>query len=279
LTRDPDALSRALQRLCQDNTAIAGASWASHLFVMNPRGDTSLGGFAPTVEQRQKAIEVWQATQVTHVAPGSTPAGAPIVSIDDYARRRKEMMTMVRAAMTGDAAAAARLQAIAAAMNNRSESGLHDMPDLNDIMLAQRGDRQAVARLRMMRHARDHSEEKRPGQTGLQAQSFISFHPPLKRRAKRLTRMGAHQVATARGGGPVIKALMALVYVVAVPAFAFVAAMMLFLITIVIIFNLALLTLWLTVIHILLTQDWAANYYAFMRFVDDVSRAIANTRR
>ena len=45
------------------------------------------------------------------------------------------------------------------------------------------------------------------------------------------------------------------------------------LIAMIIIFNLALLTLWLTVIHLLLMQDWGANFNAFMRFVDDVSRA------
>jgi Zn-dependent protease with chaperone function len=276
LTRNPDALSRALERLCQDNSAIAGASWASHLFVMNPQGDTSLGGFAPSPEQRQKAIAVWKSTQP---ASARAPSGASVVSIDDYAGMRKEMMTTVRAAMTGNVEAAARLQAVAAAMGSDSQLGLHDIPNLNDLMLAQRGDRQAMARIRMTRQSRDASEQKRPGQTGLQSQSFVSFHPPLKRRAKRLTRMGAHQIATARGSGPLLKAFMALLYLVAVPAFAFLAVVMLFLIATIIIFNLALLTLWLTVIHVLLTQDWTANFHGFMRFVDDVSRAIANARR
>src|SRR5215467_13069951 len=44
LTRNPDGLATALQRLSQDNTAIPGSVWASHLFVMNPKGDRSLRG-------------------------------------------------------------------------------------------------------------------------------------------------------------------------------------------------------------------------------------------
>jgi Zn-dependent protease with chaperone function len=278
LTRNPDALSRALQRLCQDNTAIAGSSWASHLFVMNPKGDASLGGFASSPEQQRKALAAWNAAAQPSSATVPTPDA--VVSIDEYARMRKEMMATVRAAMTGDAAAAARLQAVASAIDRTSDFGLHDMPNFNDIALARRGDRDAIARLRVLHQTRDRSEQRRPGQTGLQAQSFVSFYPPLKRRAKRLTRMGAQQIAIARSrGGPVLKALMALVYIVAVPAFAFLAAMMLFLIAVIIIFNLVLLTLWLTVIHIVLTQDWGANFNAFMRFLDDVSRAIANARR
>jgi hypothetical protein len=157
---------------------------------------------------------------------------------------------------------------------------LHDLPNPNDLLLAQRGDREAIARIRMLHQTSEGVEQKRRGQTGLQAQSFISFHPPLKKRAKRLTRMGAHQIATARaGGGLLLKALIGFLYALAVPAFAFVAATMLFLIAMIIIFNLALLTLWLTLIHLLLTQDWGANFNAFMRFVDDVSTAIAKARR
>ena len=124
-------------------------------------------------------------------------------------------------------------------MGNPSDISLHDMPNANDLLAAQQGDRQAIARIRMLHRSRDDSEQKRPGQTGLQAQSSISFHPPLKRRAKRLTRMGAQQIASARaGGGLLFKVLMAFVYAVAVPAFAFLAATMLFLIAMIIIFNL-----------------------------------------
>src|SRR5690349_1775901 len=42
LTRNPDALASALQTLCQDSTAIPGSVWASHLFVLNPKRDTSM---------------------------------------------------------------------------------------------------------------------------------------------------------------------------------------------------------------------------------------------
>src|SRR5215467_9092560 len=39
LTRNPDALAGALQRLSADNTALAGGEWATHIFIDNPVGD------------------------------------------------------------------------------------------------------------------------------------------------------------------------------------------------------------------------------------------------
>src|SRR5713226_7059504 len=41
--------------------------------------------------------------------------------------------------------------------------------------------------------------ETKHGTSGLQAQSFLSFHPPLKRRLKRLERMGAGYSPEAHG--------------------------------------------------------------------------------
>src|SRR5260370_42666173 len=47
LTRNPDALAGALERLAQDNTAISGGALATHLFVINPTRDHSVRGSQP----------------------------------------------------------------------------------------------------------------------------------------------------------------------------------------------------------------------------------------
>src|SRR5262249_36592857 len=44
LTRNPDALARALQRLSEDTTVVEGGQWASHLFLANPAGGGTLRG-------------------------------------------------------------------------------------------------------------------------------------------------------------------------------------------------------------------------------------------
>ena len=274
LTRNPDALARALARLSQDNTAIAGGAWASHLFVVNPKGDSSLRGLPQSDEQKRKAIEAWKATAI---AGGATVTALQTAS-DDYLRMRKEMMITGMAAMRGDVAAMARMQAFAQAMGGEAGLDAHKIPNLNDLVLAQKGDRAASARLRALRQ--DHQQEARSGKgrTGLQTYSFLSFHPPLNKRTKRLQKMGAKLVAQGRRWGPVMTAVMVLVYAVGAVAFAFVGAMMLFVIAMMIGLNLLFLTLWLSVIHWAFAQDWAANAQGFIKFVNDVVNAFQRMR-
>jgi Zn-dependent protease with chaperone function len=71
LTRDPEALARALAHLAREATAIRGAGWASHLFVVWPSGSAGRGGggddqpslgfggmsFQPTPERRLKRLQ------------------------------------------------------------------------------------------------------------------------------------------------------------------------------------------------------------------------------
>jgi len=274
LTRNPDALARALARLSQDNTAIAGGAWASHLFVVNPKGDSSLRGLPQSDEQKRKAIEAWKATAI---AGGATVTALQTAS-DDYLRMRKEMMITGMAAMRGDVAAMARMQAFAQAMGGEAGLDAHKIPNLNDLVLAQKGDRAASARLRALRQ--DHQQEARSGKgrTGLQTYSFLSFHPPLNKRTKRLQKMGAKLVTQGRRWGPVMTAVMVLVYAVGAVAFAFVGAMMLFVIAMMIGLNLLFLTLWLSVIHWAFAQDWAANAQGFIKFVNDVVNAFQRMR-
>lgn len=272
LTRNPDALARALERLSQDDSAIAGGGWASHLFVVNPTGDTSLRGLPESEEQKRKAIQAWQAA----ANAGGTASPASAQTTEDYLRLRKEMMATWMMAMRGDAASMARVQAFAQAMGGQAELDLHNMPNLNDLALAQKGDRAAIARLRaaQQQHRQQHGGPAK-GRTGLRTYSFLSFHPPLSKRAKRLQKMGASLIAPKRRLGPVLMILAVVLYAIVVPVMALAAAAILTVIVMMIGLNLLFLTLWLSVIHWAFAQDWAANVQAFMKIVNELVTAFS----
>ena len=249
LTRNPDALANALQRLSADNTALAGSGWATHLFVVNPVGDRTLGSSGPTPEQMRKAAEVWKATAPAESAESAAIAAS--LAAGDVATLRKQMAGTWMAAMRGDQQAMARMQAIAAAMRNDPDLKMHDMPNIADLMAAQKGDRAAMARLAQAQQAQRQQQGSgaRGGQSGLQIASFLSFHPPLKRRAKRLQRMGSHLMAPERKIGGVALIFMVVLYLIIVPLLAVAAGLMLMVIAMMIGLNLMMLMLWLTAIH------------------------------
>ncbi len=242
LTRNPDALAGALERLSQDSTGIPGGEWATHLFVINPTRDTSVPNPEPSQEQMKQAAAVWAASS----------SGGSGASQADYARVKQEMMATGLAAFRGDAQAAVRMQAFAQAMaaaHGEDAASVH-IPNLADLAAARRGDRAAIARLRAARGQQNTERQAKSGQTGLQTQSFLSFHPPLKKRLKRLERMGAHLQAdvhrkTSLGG----KLVMAVLMLILVPLMALVVGLMLVVIAMMIGLNLLFLTLWLAAIH------------------------------
>jgi len=249
LTRNPDALARALQRLCQDQTALAGSEWATHLFVVNPVGDNTLRGSGPNPEQLRKAAEVWRSTAPAGSAAAANAGGAP----PDFNALRKEMAGTWMAAMRGDPQALARMQAIAAAMGNDPDLKMHDIPNVADILAAQKGDRAAMMRI-AQQHQAAHQQAgsaARRGQSGLQIASFLSFHPPLKKRAKRLERMGSHLIAPERKAGPALAIFMTVLYVIIVPLLAVAGVLMLMVIAMMIGLNLMMLMVWMAAIHAL----------------------------
>lgn len=246
LTRNPDALARALQRLSEDTSAIEGGDWATHLFVVNPTGDRTLRGTQPSEDQKRKAMEAWAAT--AHLSGGTVNPGTAVPP-QDYAAMRREMMATGLAFAQGDQKALARLQAMAQLMGGAQALGLHAMPEPADILAAQKGDRAALARLRALRETNQQQRGGRHGQSGLQIQSFVSFHPPLKRRAKKLQRMGSHMVAPEERLGLAMKIFMAVLYLIVGPLLAVAAGLMLVVIAMMIGLNLMMLALWLTVIH------------------------------
>ena len=178
------------------------------------------------------------------------------------------------AAAGGDAQAAARLQAFAGAMaaaHGEAAASIH-IPNLADLAAARRGDRAAIARLQAA-HGLESRERAKSGQSGLQAQSFLSFHPPLKKRLKRLERMGAHLQADVHAKtGITARLVMAVLMLILAPLLALVAGLMLVLIAMIIGLNLIFLTVWLSVIHWAFGQDWVAILNGFMRFVNDLVR-------
>jgi len=251
LTRNPDALARALQCLSEDDTAFDSGDWATHLFVVNPKGDSGLRGQQPSQQQMAKAIQAWASTAHMMSAQDTanlydvpvTAGGAAQITPKDWPSVRQEIITTVKAAAMGDQRAAARLQAIAEMMGERLPVGLGELPNFADVEAARHGDRAAIERLKL---AQLPAQPKR-SQSGLQ--SFASFHPPLVKRAKRLQKMGSHMIAPVRAGGWVLTVFMTLLYAIIVPLLTVAGGVVLIVIAIMIGMNLMLLAVWLTAIH------------------------------
>ncbi|HET9164921.1 MAG TPA: M48 family metalloprotease, partial [Candidatus Angelobacter sp.] len=254
LTRNPDALARALQCLSEDDTAFDSGDWATHLFVVNPKGDSGLRGQQPSQQQMAKAIQAWASTAHMMSAQDAanlfdTPVptgGAAQVTPKDWFGVRQEIITTVKAAAMGDQRAVARLQAIAEMMGERLPVGLGELPNFADIEAARHGDKAAIERLKQAQQTR-RPAQSRHSQSGLQ--SFASFHPPLVKRAKRLQKMGSHMIAPVRAGGWVLTVFMTLLYAIIVPLLTVAGGLMLIVIAIMIGMNLMLLAVWLTAIH------------------------------
>jgi Zn-dependent protease with chaperone function len=271
-TRNPDALATALQQLSEDSNAIAGGQWASHLFVVNPKGDTSLRGAAPQPAEMQKLLDAWRATANSGYVPASA---APEPGSTEWSSARLEMIDTAKAASTGNDAAAARMAAFAKFMGKNPSFGFHPAADPTDLEAASKGDHAAIERLRVSAIARD--GKPRPayarGQTGLQTHSFLSFHPPLGKRAKRLQKMGSHLIAPEKQYSFGLKILMFVLYLIIIPLFTVAGIAMLAAVALMIMLNLMMLGVWLSVIHWAFGQDWAGNYHGFMKFVDRLVKA------
>jgi Zn-dependent protease with chaperone function len=244
-TRNPDALARALQCLSEDNTSLDSGDWATHLFVVNPKGDSGLRGQQPSQEQMAKAIQVWSATAHMMSEQDAGNLGVSTVAANDWPSVRQDMLSTVKAAAAGDPHAVARMQAIAEMMGGRLPVGIHAMPNFADLQAARQGDKAAIARLQQARQ----EGQPRRSQSSLQMQSFVSFHPPLVKRAKRLQKMGSHMIAPVRAGGAVLTVFMTLLYAIIVPLLTAAGVLMLIVIAMLIGMNLMLLAVWLSVIH------------------------------
>jgi Zn-dependent protease with chaperone function len=274
LTRNPEAMAAALERLGQDSTAIVGGGWASHLFAMNPAGDRSLGSAQPSPEQIRQAALAWAES-------GGQAVGSSRLPPADFSALEKEVAMTAFAAARGDAQAVTRMQAFAQSIAAIPGLGpVGQMPNIADLLAAQRGDRAAIARLRATRQQRGPERQMRHGKSGLQTNSFVGFHPPLKKRLRRLELMGAAIRAQAHAHmGTGARIFTAVLWLILGPVLAVAGALMLVVILLMIGLNLLFLSLWLAVIHWAFGQNWTENFAAFMKFVDDVMRALNKARR
>jgi Zn-dependent protease with chaperone function len=277
-TRDPDALATALQSLSEDSNAIAGGEWASHLFVVNPKGDRSLRGVRPQPAQEKKMVVAWQSSATSDGYVPATANDASGAANTEWWRIRQEMMDTAMAAATGNEAAAARMQRLTSTLGVNPAFGFHHIPDPADIVAAAKGNREAIARIRILQNTRDNESRVESSQTGLQTHSFLSFHPPLNRRAKRLQKMGSRLVAPENHYGVGLKIFISVLYIILVPLMVAAAAVTLGAVALIIMFNLLFLGIWLSVIHWAFGQDWSRNFQGFVKFVEDVYTAFSKHR-
>jgi Zn-dependent protease with chaperone function len=240
LTRDPDGLARALQKLNEDPGEIPGGDWASHLFLIRPTRSGST--FATNAQQRQMLAQAWAAS----AASASMPGGS-----SNFAAISRQLPEIMRAAFAGDERAAARLRSLYQSVSAADPELASQFPNPDDLLAARKGDLEAMSRLRAARPnsaARGQAgKHKDQAPSSPETPSFVGFHASLKRRLKRLALLGAHidPVARDRKAGIVIVALSLLL-----GPFALLAILLLLLlIAVMTMASLTFVVIWLAVIH------------------------------
>jgi len=188
-----------LQKLSEDAGAIPGGGWASHLFIVNPARSVGMAADAPNPRQKEILAQAWAAS-ARHTS-GTTSKPVP----SDFSALFNEFTATQRAASAGDAQAMARLRAAAQAVAALDPALAARIPNPADLVAARQGDGAAIARLRAFHRAPPSQSQPQPRSQDQSATeswdissvSFVPFHPSLKRRLKRLDRMGAHAALAA----------------------------------------------------------------------------------
>lgn len=224
LTRSPDGLASALEVLGRDDVSIPGGGWGEHLFLMSPGRDRSMGQMQPSPEQRNRILQAWRDS--AGGTPNAMPSSGGESGAAELLAAQFEMQATMRAAIKGDVQAKARIKAMARAAVAQGVA----VPEALEVGGSRRSGR----------------DEK----SGLQAQSMVSFHPPLKKRLKRLARMGAHVDFGVPARKPLwVTALTGALWLLLGPMMALAGAAMLAAVVIMIGLNLVFLGMWLAVIH------------------------------
>ncbi|HVA18308.1 MAG TPA: hypothetical protein VMV59_11420, partial [Candidatus Dormibacteraeota bacterium] len=196
LTRNPDGLAEALRKLNSDCGPIPGGAWASHLFLVSPAGSDRVNDPKANAAQQQMWVQMWAASEASEKSNSSTPASADLPSL------MREITATGSAAMAGDANAMARMMAFRQAAATALGKSVDEMPNLADIAAAQHGDKAAL------QHLMEFSNKMKANQPAASdsqkssdnSSNFAGFFPSLKRRLKRLDRMGAHVELESDGG-------------------------------------------------------------------------------
>jgi hypothetical protein len=239
LTRNPDGLAAALDKLNQEPGEIPGGNWASHLFLVSPKPGNRSASLNDG--QRQVVAQAWAAS-----APANTPA-----PVADFRAISAQFPVLLRAAMAGDEQAMARLRSLHQAVSAADPGFAAQFPSPDDLLAARRGDTAALLRLQALRRREDARPaapaQKPDDSSGGQALSVIGFHPSVKRRLKRLARMGAHlQAGEAEPKAGLVVFVLALIFG---PLFLLLGALFLLLIAVMTLASLTFLMLWMAVIH------------------------------
>ncbi len=247
LTRNPDGLASALQKLGEESAEIPGADWASHLFILDPKASGRAP--APDLRQKQMLAQAWAASE--------PPAGAksmPPVPLQFGAMQNQFAATM-RAALAGDAQAIQRMRTLYQNVSTTDPAFAAQFPNPDDLIAGRRGDVEAMARLRALRNrpaadAQGQPETRSHGgndPSGVSLLSMVGFHSSLKRRLKRLARMGAHPNFEAEKSKAWVVAFV--IYAMFAPFGLLIAALFLFLIAVLTLTSLTFLVVWLAFIH------------------------------
>ena len=237
LTRDPDSLARALQKLNEQPANIPGGDWASHLFLVSPRPAQDGDSTALTAKQKQVVMQAWTATaQEGEGSPANTAELATHVA------------GMMRAALGGDPQALARLRVLYQSVSKADPALAAQFADPDDLIAARQGDLAALARLQSTRRQSAGNEAPAAkGKSGDSTSFALDFHPPLKRRLKRLARMGANVEVAGRDRQT---AIVVIALAVLLGPFALLAVgLLLLLIAVLIVSSVAFTVIWLAVIH------------------------------
>lgn len=244
LTRNPNGLAEALRKLNSERGPIPGGAWASHLFLVNPAGSDRMSDPKANAAQQQMWAQMWAASEASKISNSSPSAPADLPSVI------RQITATGSAAVAGDANAMARMTAFRQAAATALGKPVDEMPNLTDIAVAQHGDAAALHRLREFsntkattRLAPSNSQESSDSSNS----AFVGFFPSLKRRLKRLDRMGAHVELESDGGKSWI--VIAVLSVLLGPFALAALALLLLLIAILTMASLVFLTLWMAVIH------------------------------
>ena len=243
LTRNPDGLAEALRKLNSDRGPIPGGSWASHLFLVSPAGSDRVNDPKANAAQQQMWARMWAASEASERSNSSAPAPADLPSV------MGQITATGSAAMAGDASAMTRMMAFRQAAATALGKSVDEMPNLADIAAAQHGDKAAMQRIAEFSNK---AKANQPVTSDSQESSdnssnFAGFFPSLKRRLKRLDRMGAHVELESDGGKSWI--VIAVLAVFLGPFALAALALLLLLIAIMVLASLAFLMVWMAFIH------------------------------
>jgi Zn-dependent protease with chaperone function len=244
LTRNPDGLAEALRKLNADRGPIPGGRWASHLFLVSPAGRDRTSDPTANADEQQMLARLWAAS-----APSDSGMPSPAVSRSGANPFiMKEILATGRAAITGDQHAVARIAAFRQAAATALGKPVEELPDLSDFAAAQQHDRAALERLLAFSGNGGSSQAASDSVEAPGASSdFAGFFPSLKRRLKRLDRMGAHVALAAPE--PQAWFVVFIFSLIFAPLLLLLAALFLLLIAILTMASLTFLVVWLAFIH------------------------------